>query len=182
MTHPVVLVGLMLALDSFAVSLAIGAGPRAGVPRRWLVLSFAMCDGLAFWLGACWLGGLRSLVEGWDWLGPAAVAGYGLYVLALAWRLRHLSTGAGPRWYWLTLGLPLCLSLDNLVAGADSQWTGLPLALAAGILGTLSGGLALLGLMLGAAFQRRSPAAAPWVRGALLLLIAVALFVLESLS
>ncbi len=182
MNPSMVFAGLMLALDSFAVSVAIGTLPRNGVRRLWLVLSFALCDGLAFWFGAVWLGGLRSSLEGWDWLGPAAVAGYGLYVLALATLTRKSSTGLGSSTVWLTLGLPLCSSVDNLVAGADSAGTGLPPVVTAGILGALSGGLALLGLTLGAACGRRLPRQGAWVGGTLLLLVAVALFFLEALA
>src|SRR5947209_17964755 len=148
MTVPILTAGLLLGLDSLAVSFAVGASP-GGRPRRWLPLAFALCDGLAYWAGAA-LGPL-GLPPGVTWVGPAAVAGYGLYVLAVARTAGGRAATAGA---WLALAVPACLSLDNLVAGATLAGpVGLP---AAAVVGAISGALALVGLAAGTALASRA--------------------------
>jgi putative Mn2+ efflux pump MntP len=127
--------------------------------------------------GGAGAGAPFALLTGAACLGPAAVAGYGLYVLALAWAARRSSPGGK---YWLTLGVPLCLRLDNLVAGAGvSGAAGLPAAV---VLGAVSGGLVWLGFYPGAVLARWVPARAAWLGGALLLLVAAGLCWRECLS
>ena len=87
---------LLLGLDGFLVCLAVGALPARRARRVALPLSLGVCDGLATWVGsAAGMEGVRSALAWGEWLGPAVVAGYGLYVLYLAWRCRGLATGAG---------------------------------------------------------------------------------------
>src|SRR5262249_42702260 len=117
MTSSVLIVAALLGVDSFIVCLAVGALPPSTAPRRQLALAFALCDGLASLISSVvGMDRLRSSLPWSDWLGPAAVAGYGLYVLYLAWRCQNLTTSPGAA-RWLVFGLPFCLSLDNLVAG-----------------------------------------------------------------
>jgi putative Mn2+ efflux pump MntP len=155
--------GLLLALDSFVVCLALGTLPQPPLRRCWLVVSFALCDGLASWLGAASGAASYLLLAGAEWLGPAAVAAYGLYVLALACRARWSAGSWAER--WLVLGLPLCLSIDNAAS-----------------LGAASGGMALLGLVAGTAVARWAPTRAAWLGGSLLLAVAAVLCCLETLS
>ncbi|HEY7426990.1 MAG TPA: hypothetical protein VH682_22335 [Gemmataceae bacterium] len=180
MSYPLLVTGLLLGLDSFAVSVAVGALPGCGMRRTRLALSFAVCDGLASWLGAAGFGAPFSL-RGVEWLGPATVAGYGLYVLALAWATHRTSSDRGGG-FWLAPALPVCLSLDNLVAGAGTALSGEAALTAAGILGAISGGLALLGFSLGAALACRVPVRTAWLGGGLLLLVAASLCCWEYLS
>jgi putative Mn2+ efflux pump MntP len=172
--------GLLLGLDSFAVSLAVGTLPLSPRRRRGLALSFALCDGLASWLGSTQGSGLHSLLDDTGRLGLAAVAAYGLYVLALARAARQAPPAGAGGGYWMVLGLPVCLSLDNLVA-AGPDLPGVPAALTAAVLGALSGCLALLGLSAGAALARRLPARAGWLGGGLLLLVAATLACVQVL-
>jgi putative Mn2+ efflux pump MntP len=171
--------GLLLGLDSFAVSLAVGTLPLSPGRRRGLVLSFAVCDGLASWLGAAQWGGLPSLLARVDWLGLSAVGAYGLYVLALACAAHRASSDGGG--HGLVLVLPLCLSLDNLVAASPSL-PGMPATAVAAVLGAMSGSLALLGVSVGAALVRRVPARPELLSGGLLLLVAATLACVQVLS
>ena len=165
---------LLLGLDGFLVCLAVGALPGRPARRVSLPLSLGLCDGLATWVGAvAGMERVRSALAWGEWLGPAVVAGYGLYVLCLAWRCRGLATGHGGR-LWAFL-LPLGLSLDNLVAGAGAA--GAQPALAALLFGATSGALALLGMTAGAALGSRRRFRAAWLSGALLLLVAAGLVV-----
>lgn len=142
----IVLLALALGLDSFRVSLGLGAADSArGVAGR-LACAFGVCDGLAFALGVLLGKSLASLVGGWvNPLGPPALAAYALYVLWLA-RTKSDEGGAG---HWLAFGLPLVLSFDNLVVGATLGGLRISLVPATVLVGTVSGLLALAGLVLG---------------------------------
>jgi len=167
---PTPLAGLLLGLDSFIVAAALG---MAGVParQRWrLALAFGFCDGVASMVGACV--GFGTVLGRYEWLGPAVVGGYGAYVLLLAWRSRRPAAPADARG-WPAFGLPVCLSIDNLVAGAGA--VGGDTVLAAVACGAVSGSLAFLGLWLGAGFARRVTLRGAWVGGAALVVVAVAL-------
>src|SRR5207248_886694 len=83
-----------------------------GRRHRWLPPAFALCDGLAWWAGTA-LGPLPLAASSAGWIGPAVVAGYGLYVFAVA---RSAARRAAVGGTWVVFAVPLFLSLDNLVA------------------------------------------------------------------
>jgi putative Mn2+ efflux pump MntP len=173
------LLALVLSLDTAAVSVGLGAALPARRCQR-LALAFALCDGLASYLG--WALGLawHDAPEWGEWLGPAVVAGYALYVLALAWHSRRLAEARAGG--WVALALPLCLSLDNLAAGVCPEASAGTAALTALAFGAASGGLALLGLRLGTALAAGARVRAEWLGGAVLLTVALALVCKEMLS
>jgi len=174
---PTPLAGLLLGLDSFIVAAALG---MAGMPATWrwrLALAFGVCDGLASMVGACLY--LGTMLAWHEWLGPPAVGGYGAYVLLLAWRSRRLAGSAGARG-WPAFALPVCLSIDNLVAGAGTA--GGDAVLAAVVCGAVSGALAFVGLRLGAGVARRASVRGAWIGGVALIAVAAALVCKESLS
>ena len=170
-TVTIVLLALALGLDSFRVSLGIGAaGLSRGVARR-LVCSFGVCDGAAFAAGVLFGRSLASLIGDWvNEVGPGALVAVALYVLVLAPRGRDESVPGR----WLVLGLPLMLSVDNLVVGGTLGGLRVPLFPASVLVGATSGLLALAGLELG----RRTVESLrlrPELAGAALLLAASAL-------
>jgi putative Mn2+ efflux pump MntP len=181
MSNLLPVLALTLGLDSLAVGVGLGAPVRDARRRLRLALAFALCDGLASFLGwALGVAAWRDSLEWAGWIGPAAVAGYGLYVLGLAWQSSRLSeAGAGG---WLVLALPLCLSLDNLAAGVGPDASAGAAAVAALALGAFSGCLAWSGLRLGSAAAARAWLRAEWLGGAALLLVAAALCCREFLS
>jgi putative Mn2+ efflux pump MntP len=177
MSSPLPLLGVLLALDSLAVGAALGPVTSSRFGRWRLALAFGLCDGLASLLG--WAADWRATLGAGEWLAPAAVGGYGVYVLGLAWRSRRLSeAGAGG---WLVLGLPFCLSLDNLAAGVGAESSAGSAALAAVVLGATSGCLALLGLLLGAATAARVRLRTECVCGVALVVVGVALVCKDAL-
>jgi putative Mn2+ efflux pump MntP len=181
MSNNLIFIGLLLGLDSLTVGTGLGAAIPDRSRRCRLALSFALCDGLASLIGSIiGLDRLRSSLEWGEWLGPAAVACYGLYVLWLTWRCRDLATNPGAG-RWLVFGLPICLSLDNLVAGMGTNASGVWAVLVALVFGVLSGGLALLGMGIGSALGARSGSRAGWLSGALLILVAGGLILKEAL-
>src|SRR5712691_5724746 len=130
MSNMLFAIGLLLGLDSLAVCAGLGTLRPNTVRRRWLALSFGVCDGLASLLGsALGVERLRAALAWCEWFGPALVGGYGLYVLYHAWRCQSLERF--PSGGWLAFGLPIGLSLDNLVAGVGPTGFGLSAVLAA---------------------------------------------------
>ncbi len=142
MSTNVAIIGLLLGLDSLVVGIGLGAVIPAWSRRCRLAFSFAACDGLASLIGST-VGMDRlgfALLWG-EWLGPAAAALYGLYVLYLTSRCQDLTTNPGTA-RWLVFSLPICLSLDNLVAGLGTDASGAPAVLGALAFAGMSGGLA----------------------------------------
>ena len=175
------LLALVLSLDTAAVGVGLGAAlPARRRQRLALTLAFALCDGLASYLG--WALGLawHDAPEGGEWLGPAAVAAYGVYILYLALRSGDLAANPGAA-RWLAFGLPVCLSLDNLVAGVATPASAVPAILPALAFGVMSGGLALVGSRVGSAVRARSRFRVRWLGGALLVLFAAGLVLKDAL-
>lgn len=150
------LLSLALSLDSFRASLGLGTLGMGRLRQLQFALTFGICDGLAP-LAGMWAG--RSLgphLNHWaPYLGPALLACYGAYVLYLGSTSTSTDTDAAEPGPWVVFGLPLSLSLDNLVAGASLGLLGFPLPLAPLVIGAVSAAAALLGLRLGRAASRR---------------------------
>jgi putative Mn2+ efflux pump MntP len=145
-TAEIVLLALALGLDSFRVSLGLGAAGLARGFEHRLVFSFGLCDAAALAVGVALGRSLASLLGTWvGALGPPTLAAYALYVLVLAHR-QPTETVAGQ---WLVLGLPLMLSFDNLVVGATLGGIGISLLATTLFVGAASSSLALAGLALG---------------------------------
>jgi putative Mn2+ efflux pump MntP len=181
MSNNLTLFGLLLGLDSLAIGTSLGGlMPEPGRRIR-LALAFALCDGLASLLGStARIESLRSGLEWCGWLGPVGLSGYGLYVLFLARRCQEMtspSTSIGGAFC-----LPVCLSLDNLVAGTPTGIAGgAPAMVAALIFGLISGAMALCGLMCGATLGAHRGVGGWRLSGTLLILVAVGLVLKDSL-
>jgi putative Mn2+ efflux pump MntP len=177
MIGTILLLGLALALDSFAVSAGIGATGVSRSRHLGVALGFGICDGLASLLGGS-LGFGRDVTPGqWFlWIGPLAVIAYALYVFLLAQLTSSAGNTTGAP--WLTFGLPLCLSLDNLLTAGGFNASGLPAPVAATLLGLSSGLLAFAGLRLGGCGAARWPRRArhAGVLGLSLLAMIIAIF------
>ena len=175
----ILLLGFALALDSFAVSASVGAAGLSRSRHVGLALSFGICDGLASLLGAMLGIGLDDVADqGLPWIGPGTVAAYALYVLLLA-RLTR-SAGSSLIGRWLVLGLPLCLSLDNLLTGGRLSALELPAPVTAMLFGLCSGLLAFAGLRLGGWASARWPCQARRTGVLALFLLALVLAVMQE--
>jgi putative Mn2+ efflux pump MntP len=140
-TIQLAVLALALGLDSFRVSLGVGAAGRFRGFSGQLVCAFGVCDGVAFAVGVAVGRSLAWMAGGWvNALGPPALASYALYVL---WLARKESDDEGR----FVLGLPLVLSFDNLAVGGTLG--GLSVLPAALLVGAASAALALAGLVLG---------------------------------
>lgn len=167
----VTLLGLALGLDSFRASVAMSASKLdAGRVLR-VALAFGICDGLAPLLGmalnratAIYVASVSELI------GPAVLIGFGAYVLFQKADDEKDEADAG----WAVLGMPLCLSLDNLVAGFGLESLGTPVVPSIIMIGMLSGLMSLAGLALGRLGRLALPASFERLSGLLLVGLGVA--------
>jgi putative Mn2+ efflux pump MntP len=169
----VVLIGLVLGLDSFRASVGLGMA-RGWARRMKIALAFGLCDGLSPMLGLV-LGEAtaRSFSPWAGWIGPLTLGGFGVLTFLTAGRGETGRSREGAVGTWGLLGLPLALSLDNMVAGFGLGAFQVPMLVSALVLGTISGALALAGLYLGSVARRMVPARAERLAGAALTLLAV---------
>jgi putative Mn2+ efflux pump MntP len=142
------LLGFTLSLDSFRVSLGLGATKLRPARQAQIALAFGVCDALAPLVGLL-IG--RSLVEhigAWvEYFGPLLLCMYGAYVIYMARRCAG-QEGLEDN-HWVVLGLPLSMSLDNLIAGTSLGMIGFPLLLSVAVIGAMSALMSLAGLWLG---------------------------------
>jgi manganese efflux pump family protein len=166
----VALLALALGLDSFRVSAALGMGARDR-NRDWqLASAFALSDAFALLLGLALGSTLSALVGEWARITTSLLlGGYALYVIRASASSEELDT-AGK---WIRVGLPLTLSLDNLMAGAALGSERLPALLCALTVGAASGALSLLGLKVGDSISALLRGRGRVAGGALLLFAAV---------
>ena len=92
---------------------------------------------------------LVRFIGGWtEYLGPLVLGVYGAYVIYVAQRYEADEEAREPGG-WIVLGIPLSLSLDNLIAGASLGMIDFPLPLSVVVIGAMSAGMSLAGLRLG---------------------------------
>src|SRR5215510_12440113 len=139
--------GFALSLDSFRASLGLGALRLHPLRQLQIVIAFGLCDALAPLIGLLIGKSLLTYVGGWiEQLGPLLLCAYGVYVIYIA---RRYADTEAPADRWMVLGLPLSLSLDNLVAGTTLGMVGFPLLLSVTVIGAMSALLSFVGLRLG---------------------------------
>jgi putative Mn2+ efflux pump MntP len=168
------LLGFLLGIDSFRASLGLGIVHRSGARRFRIAIVFGLCDGLAPLLGMAIGSVVMTSLSPWTrWLGPVVLGGFGLFTFLTggAEEAQEAEMTSG----WICVGLPLTLSLDNLVAGVGLGTLGLPVLPSAVLIGLISGLMSLTGLCLGALVGRSLRARAGQVGGAALAVLAVAL-------
>jgi putative Mn2+ efflux pump MntP len=142
------LLGFTLSLDSFRVSMGLGATKLRPARKAQIVVAFGLCDGLAPLVGLLIGQSLLKHTGAWvEHLGPLVLCAYGVYVIYVA----KFCTGteAQEEGRWTVLGLPLSMSLDNLVAGASLGMIGFPLLLSVVVIGAMSALMSLAGLWIG---------------------------------
>jgi putative Mn2+ efflux pump MntP len=168
------LLGFVLSLDSFRVSLSLGTLKLRPLRQVQIVIAFALCDGLAPLVGLLIGQSFVKHIGAWvEPLGPLMLFVYGVYVIYSARRCAEKETeDGGP---WLVLGLPLSLSLDNLIAGASLGLIGFPLLISVAVIGSISGLMSLAGLRLGNVAANYLRIKTDLIGGIALICIAVAL-------
>lgn len=169
----VILLGMALGFDSLQASMALGALRPCAARQVRLAVAFALCDGIAPLLGLSVGPTLVRLLSAWAGvLGPALLIGYGLHQFVIP---RGAGDDDPDRSGWVALGIPLFLSLDNLVAGfALGMWR-MPIIPTAAAIGAISGLMSIAGLRFGATIGRILPLRDERVGGAALIVLALVL-------
>ena len=173
------LLGFALSLDSFRVSLGLGTLKLSRMRRLQIVVAFGVCDAMAPLIGLLIGKSLLEFIGPWvEHLGPILLCAYGVYVIYIAHRYAGKEVGDTDR--WMVLGLPLSLSLDNLVAGTSLGMIGFPILLSVTIIGAMSALLSLFGLWLGRTAMNLLPIKLELIGGVVLICIAIS-FVIQDL-
>jgi len=173
------LLGFALSLDSFRASLGLGTLKLSRLRQFQIVIAFGVCDALAPLIGLLIGKSLLQIIGPWvEHLGPLLLCAYGVYVIYIAQRFAGRETGETDR--WMVLGLPLSLSLDNLVAGTTLGMIGFPIFISVAVIGVMSALFSLAGLLLGRTAINLLRIRADLIGGVVLVFIAIS-FVVEDL-
>lgn len=173
MIWEVLVLGFVLSLDNFRVAVALGTVPFGLKRAVQVALTFGLWDAVMPLVGL--LIGRQigeSVGDVADWVGAAALGGYGLYLVISALRNPEPDELDHP---WALFGIPLTLSLDNLFAGASLGLLGLSPWFSATVFGVMTAAMSLVGLQLGRAVARLIRIRADLVSGITLIIAAAAL-------
>jgi putative Mn2+ efflux pump MntP len=149
MVGDLLILGFMLSLDNFRTAIALGP-----LRLRWrqagqVAFAFGFWDAVAPLLGILaghFVGQTMGATA--EYAGAIALAAYGVYLLARAWRAPAPEEFDSVR---VLFGLPLPLSLDNVVAGTSLGLVGVSPWLTAPLFGAITALMSLLGFQLGRA-------------------------------
>jgi putative Mn2+ efflux pump MntP len=169
-----VILGIALGLDNFRVALAIGALDLTRTRRLQLAGAFGVAEAGSPLVGLAAGNGIAAVLGGAaQWAAPLALAACGAYVLVETARDPDRPETVGRR--SLLFGLPIALSLDNLLAGAGVGFLGFPVVPSALVLGAMSAAVCLVGLHLGSSIVRWVPLRAEAIAGLAFIAIAILL-------
>jgi manganese efflux pump family protein len=173
MIWEVLVLGFVLSLDNFRVSVALGTVPFRLKRAVQVAVTFGLWDGIMPLMGLLIGSQIGEAVgDVADSVGAAALGGYGLYLVISALRNPEPDELDHP---WALFGIPLTLSLDNLLAGASLGILGFSPWLSAAVFGVMTAVLSLVGLQLGRAVARLIRIRSDLLSGVTLIIAAVAL-------
>ena len=148
--------GFVLSLDNFRTSVLLGPLPMRWRRRVLVAANFGFWDGATPLIGLL-IGGYVGEAIGpiADYIGPLTLLLFGAYLLFRARRTWGDAAGDDESdASWTVFGLPLPLSVDNVMAGTSLGLLGFSPLLSAAIFGTITMVMSFIGLVLGyAAFQ-----------------------------
>ena len=168
-------IAFVLSLDNFQSSIGLGTTKPSWIRIVQCALIFGVFDALAPMLGV-WVGGYLGdyIGESAEYIGAAALAVYAVYLVVHALRTEQAGDLDHPL---AILGLPLPLSVDNLLAGTGlgvmgySAWT-VPV-----VVGTLPLVMPLVGLSLAKLAESKVPVRTDLLGGVVMLILATAMVV-----
>ncbi|MFZ6775433.1 manganese efflux pump MntP family protein [Undibacterium sp. Ji83W] len=143
----VILFGIVAGLDNLQASTSLGLLPMQRKRMHMLAMAFCACE-----LGAAILGlflgrGLIAMLGPVaSSIAPFAMLACGVVILWLAYRSEAKGLPQFVNHPGVLLGLPLALSLDNVIAGAGVSFSSAPVLTSAIIIGVISAGMACFGL------------------------------------
>ena len=166
------ILGFTLSLDNFRTAIVLGA---LRLTRRHMVqvaLVFGFWDTVAPLVGI--LAGdyfAETIGSSAEYVGAAVLGAYGLYLLVQAWRTPEPEE-LDQR--WALFGLPLPLSVDNVVAGTSLGLIGFSAWVAPPVFGAITAVMTFVGLMIGKAAARYIRIRSDLLTGVALIIMAVA--------
>ncbi|MGW2727877.1 manganese efflux pump MntP [Streptomyces sp. NPDC001494] len=173
MIWEILVLGFVLSLDNFRVSIALGTVPFGLKRAVQVALTFGLWDAVMPLVGLLIGRRIGEFVGGVaDVVGAAALGGYGLYLVISSVRNPEPEELDHP---WALFGIPLTLSLDNLFAGASLGVLGLSPWFSAATFGLMTAVLSLVGLQLGRAAARLIRIRSDLLSGITLIIAAAAL-------
>jgi putative Mn2+ efflux pump MntP len=180
MLGAVLFLGVLAGLDNFQVCSSLGLLPVRRRQKHLLALAFAACETAAPLAGLA-AGNLLHSVLGSAAAktGPIVLLVCGIAVFVLALRQEDVAELVNGR--SMLFGLPLSLSLDNLLVGVGLGSIHYPVLLSALVIGLVSAAMSCTGLYLGNWLRRFVPKRADVVVGAYLCVLAVRMIFAEGL-
>jgi putative Mn2+ efflux pump MntP len=146
------ILGVTLSLDNFRTAIVLGALRLTRRHAVQVALVFGFWDTMGPLLGI--LGGAyfaETIGPRADYVGAGVLGGYGLFLLVQAWRT-PAPEEVDQR--WVLFGLPLPLSIDNVIAGTSLGLVGFSPWLASPLFGLITALMTFIGLELGRAAAR----------------------------
>lgn len=156
MIGTVFLFGFLAGVDNLQVCSALGFLPIRRARRNLFALSFTLCETTAPLVGLA-LGHLLLRFAGAAAarIGPFMMLACGIAILICALRGEDVSRLADGN--KMILGVPVALSLDNLLAGVGISSLHYPVVISALLIGLVSAGMSCAGLYLCAWVRRFVP-------------------------
>ena len=142
------IVGFALSLDNFRTAVVLGVGRFSWKRAAQISVTFGFWDGLAPLVGILvgdYLG--EKIGSTADYIGASTLAAYGVYLIVQA--LRTPAPEEGLDYRFALFGLPLPLSVDNVVAGTSLGLLGYSPWLAPPLFAFTTAVLSLAGLQVG---------------------------------
>jgi manganese efflux pump family protein len=158
-----VVVGFVLSLDNFRTAVILGPLRFAWHRALEIAMVFGFFDGVAPLVGILLGHDVSQKIGGEiaDHVGATALGLYGLYLI-----VRALQTAAQEELEaehrWSIFGLPVPLSLDNVIAGTGLGLLGLSPLVPVMLFGAITTLMTLVGLQLGRAVSRFIPIRPRW--------------------
>ena len=167
------ILAFVLSLDNFRLAIALGAFQLSWRRALRMAVVFGLWDGFSPLVGLLigrYFG--EEIGEAADLVGPIVLLVYGLYLV-----IRSLQTEAPEDLdeRMALFGIPLSLSLDNLLAGTGLGMLGFPPVFTAAVFGTMTALMTFVGLQLGGIVARFIPIRSDLLSGAGLSIMAVVL-------
>jgi len=168
----------MASLDNFQAACALSLLPLTRKRKLTLGTAFGICESTTSLLGLVAGRFVQTRFFPGKLAGVVALLASGITILYFAWKSRELDDVANDG--WMIFGLPLSLSLDNLLGGAGLGASGFPPLVSAAIIGTICSAMSFAGIFLGSRGRKLFPRHASAFSGAWLILLAIVSFTLNK--
>jgi putative Mn2+ efflux pump MntP len=173
MIGQLLILGVTLGLDNFRTAIVLGALRLTRRHAVQVAVVFGFWDMMAPLVGI--LAGdvfAETIGSTADYVGATVLAGYGIYLLVEAWR-NPAPEEMDQR--WALFGLPLPLSIDNVVAGTSLGLLGFSPWIAPPLFGVTTVLMTFVGLEIGRAAARYIRVRSDLLTGVALIVMAVLL-------